>query len=103
MRTLEELKELALQMNYTLEELMYEMLCDSDDDLKQKDKEIARLNKIIDELEKDLNYNINEFEKDGYDLPSVREQSLWLSGCYDEDKLILNKLQELKEEGNKDE
>ena len=61
--------------------------------------EIDRLNKIIDELEKDLNYQINDLEKDGYDLPSVREQSLWLSGCYDEDKLILNKLQELKEEG----
>lgn len=70
---------------------------------KEKDKEIARLNKIIDELEKDLEYEIKEFEKDGYDLPSVRQQSLWLAGCYDEDKLILQKLKELKEEGKKDE
>ena len=98
-RTLEELKELALKMNYTLEELMYEMLCDSDDDLKQKDKEIDRLNKIINKLEKDLNYRINILKKCGYNLLSTREQDLWLSGCYEEDKLILNKLKKLMEEG----
>ena len=69
------------------------------DSFDNQQKEIDRLNKMIDELEKDLNYRINDLEKDGYDLPSVREQSLWLSGCYDEDKLILDKLQELKEEG----
>ena len=67
--------------------------------VKEQEQEIARLNKIIDDLEKDLEYKIKEFEKDGYDLPSVRQQSLWLSGCYDEDKLILQELKELKEEG----
>lgn len=59
--------------------------------------EMQRLGNIIDELEKHLKYQIKDFEVDGYDLPSVREQSLWLSGCYDESKLILDKLEELKE------
>ena len=82
--------------------LIQELQCDRVEALKQivkKNKEIARLNKIIDELEKHLKYQIKDFEVDGYDLPSVREQSLWLSGCYDESKLILDKLKELKEEG----
>ena len=64
MKTLEELQELAIKMNYTLEELMYEMLCDSVDDLEQKDKEIARLNKIIDDLEKYLIFQIRHTDKE---------------------------------------
>jgi hypothetical protein len=87
MRTLEELRELAVKMNYTLEELMYEMLCDSVDDLEQKDKEIARLNKIIDELEKWLKERLEKLDLIGDDE------------IYSGIEYTLNKLKELKEEG----
>lgn len=86
MKTLEELQELAVQMNYTLEELMYEMLCDTVDDLELKDKEIERLNKIIDELEKVIN-ECSIFGEYGSNRMFIEKEYL------------LNKLKELKEEG----
>ena len=50
-------------------------------------KEIERLNNIINELEKHLQ---NEIHK------GRSEDNVWLMGCYDEDREILDKLQELK-------
>lgn len=103
MKTLEELQELAAKMNYTLEELMYEMLCDSVDDLEQKDKEIARLNKIIDELEKylifkkDNAYELENPKKSKLKPYGIEKDMYHISYCrYYE---ILDKLKELKEGG----
>ena len=61
-------------------------------------KEIERLNNIINELEKFLKNEIKEYKEAGYDILEIRRANLWLTGCYDEDKEILNKIKELKEE-----
>lgn len=53
--------------------------------VKEQDKEIARLNKIIDELEKYLIFQIRHTDKE------------YIFGE------VYHKLKELKEEGNKDE
>lgn len=53
---------------------------------------------VLDELEKYLENEIKEYKKDGYDISEIRHEHLWLAGCYDEDKYILNKIQELKNE-----
>ena len=53
---------------------------------------------VLDELEEYLKSEIKEYKKDGYDILEIRYKHLWLAGCYDEDKYILNKIQELKKE-----
>ena len=64
---------------------------------KEQQEEIERLNNIINELEKDLKNEIKEYKEAGYDILEIRRANLWLTGCYDEDKEILNKIKELKE------
>ena len=59
-------------------------------------EERNRLNNIINELEKYLEQEIKEYKENGYDILEIRRVNLWLTGCYDEDKNILEKLQELK-------
>ena len=54
-------------------------------DLQQENKQLTS---ILTELEEWLNKEI---------LDGRSKDHLWLQGCYDEDKLILDKMQELKE------
>ena len=58
-----------------------------------KDKEIERLNNIINELEKELEYRISYGEDE--ETETYRLMTL-------EDKIILEKLQELKGDGSND-
>lgn len=67
----------------TYDQLIFE-ITKLNTDIYLKDMEIARLNKIIDELEKWLNKN----------LPIREQQDL---------QIVMDKLKELKEEDNKDE
>lgn len=53
---------------------------------------------VLDELEEYLENEIKKYKKDGYDISKIRREHLWLAGCYDEDKCILDKIQELKKE-----
>ena len=53
---------------------------------------------VLDELEEYLENEIKKYKKDGYDISEIRREHLWLAGCYDEDKYILDKIQELKKE-----
>lgn len=55
--------------------------------LKQQEIEINRLNDIFDELEKYLEKEISNGRS---------EDNVWLMGCYDEDREILDKLHELR-------
>lgn len=104
MKTLEELQELAIKMNYTLEELMYEMLCDSVDDLEQKDKEIDRLNKIIETLDLYFKYMVDDRDIDKVSQLSDRafNEYITLSVVEDYYKLVKEEpdeqLKELKEQ-----
>lgn len=99
MKTLEELQELAIKMNYTLEELMYEMLCDSADDLMQKDKEIERLNNCINKIQNIINEYDFSIKEEWYEEPENWELD---ENCYAPSYIDLHKicliLKELKEE-----
>ena len=57
--------------------------------IEEKDKEIDRLNNIISELERHLNQEILEWQ----DI-----SDLWTKAQVQEDRIILDKLKELKEE-----
>ena len=57
----------------------------------EKDKEIDRLNNIINELEKYLNQEIIEWQY---------ASDLWTKAQVQEDRIVLNKLKELKEGNN---
>ena len=66
-----------------------------EDLIKEKDKEIERLNNIINELEKDL---IEYFKKE---YPDRKLEDYNLEYCtYDYALVILGKLQELKGDGS---
>ena len=64
---------------------------------KNEQKEHRKSTKILTELEEWLKEEIDDFKQDGYDNSEKRKDSLWLAGVYDQDKRILNKIQELKE------
>lgn len=53
---------------------------------------------VLDELKEYLENEIKAYKEDGYDFSEVRHAHLWLAGCYDEDKYILDKIKELKNE-----
>lgn len=59
--------------------------------------EIKKKDGILTELEEWLKKEIYDFKQDGYDNSEIRKDSLWLTGVYDEDRVILDKIQELKE------
>ena len=64
-----------------------------DNQVKEKDKEIKKLNNIINELEKDMQQEVDE----GRPLEKGKpEKYLWLMGYFDASKDYLTKLQELK-------
>lgn len=54
------------------------------------------VNTLRGKLEKELKEEIDDFKQDGYDNSEKRKDSLWLAGVYDQDKRILNKIQELR-------
>lgn len=59
-------------------------------------QELQRKDNIINELKTYLNKEVESFKLDGYDESDVRQNNLWLAGCYDEDLLILKKINELE-------
>lgn len=59
---------------------------------KKQDKEIERLNNVIDELEEELKIGINRWEK----MSKTHKEEGWRRLVYID---MLNKLKELKEEG----
>ena len=61
------------------------------------ERENIQLDNILTELEEWLKEEIDDFKQDGYDNSETRKDSLWLAGVYDQDKRILEKIQELKE------
>ena len=65
-----------------------------------KDKEIERLNNIINELEKTLEYEKNDYNGN-IDIETHNIDSEFLRGNSWEADYILNKLKELKERGKK--
>ena len=66
---------------------IYEGFMATTEELCETTKEVERLNNIINELEKYLQNEIHNGRS---------EDNVWLMGCYDEDREILDKLQELK-------
>ena len=62
------------------------------DRLEEKDKEIERLKNIINELEEYLNQEIIEWQD---------VSDLWIKAQVQEDRIVLDKLKELKEENEK--
>lgn len=59
-----------------------------DNKINNLEQENKQLKSILTELEEWLNKEM---------LGGRSKDHLWLQGCYDEDKLVLNKIQELKE------
>ena len=59
--------------------------------LHEQEEENNRLNNFINELEKYLQNEISNGRS---------KDNVWLMGCYDEDREILNKLQELRGDKN---
>ena len=67
-----------------------------DPTIEEKDKEIHRLNNIIDELEKELEFEINDYNGN-IDLETRNIDSEFLRGNAWEADYLLNKLKKLKE------
>jgi len=89
----EQTKEFLLNKDKKIERLNKEIIglnnciIEFHSEFCNKQAEINRLNNIINEIEKHLQ---NEISK------GRSEYNVWLMGCYDEDREILDKLHELK-------
>ena len=68
------------------------------DEIETLKQELQRKDNIIKSLISYLETQINDYKEMGYNQSKIREKDLWMTGQYDEDIFILDKIKELENE-----